>query len=75
MTITSAAPVGGPPRGDSLPEVATRAEVSEFIRVPVATIARWAVDGKGPRYRRAGSKCLYMRDDVLAWLDSLGEAF
>lgn len=60
-----------------LPEVATRKEVSDYTRISMPTLARWAADGKGPRFRRAGGRVLYRRADVLAWLDSLdagGEA-
>lgn len=62
---------------DDLPEVATRAEVAEFTRISVNTLARWAVEGRGPKFRKAGSRAIYRRADVLAWLDSLetgGEA-
>lgn len=54
-----------------LPEIATRDEVAKFIRISVQTLARWAVEGKGPKYKRAGGRCLYRRSDVLAWLDAL----
>lgn len=57
----------------TLPEVATRAEVSAFVRIAVPTLAKWAMEGKGPKYRRAGGRVLYRRADVLAWLDSLAE--
>lgn len=56
---------------DELPEVALRSEVAEFTRISIQTLARWAVEGKGPKYKRAGGRCLYRRADVLAWLDSL----
>lgn len=54
-----------------LPDVASRAEVAAYVRVSPATLARWAMDGKGPRFRKAGSRVLYRKDDVLAWLDRL----
>lgn len=54
-----------------LPEVATRREVSAFTRISVATLARWAVEHKGPPFRKAGGRVIYRRADVLAWLDSL----
>lgn len=56
----------------ALPEVATRAEVSAFARISIPTLARWAAEGKGPKSGKAGSRVLYRRADVLAWLDSLG---
>ncbi|MFZ8758629.1 helix-turn-helix transcriptional regulator [Microbacterium sp. HMH0099] len=54
-----------------LPEVATRDEVACFTRISKPTLARWAVEGKGPTYRKAGGRVLYRREDVLAWLESL----
>ncbi len=57
----------------TLPEVATRAEVASYTRISLPTLARWAMEGKGPRFKKAGGRVLYMRRDVLAWLDSLEE--
>lgn len=54
-----------------LPEVSDRKTLSACIKISVPTLARWAVEGKGPRFRKAGSRCLYLREDVLAWLESL----
>lgn len=54
-----------------LPEVATRAEVAEYTRIAVPTLSRWATENKGPKFRKAGGRVLYRRDDVLKWLDSL----
>jgi excisionase family DNA binding protein len=58
----------------ALPDVATRPEVAAYTRISVPTLARWAMEGKGPKFRRAGGRVLYMRADVLAWLESLEEA-
>lgn len=60
-----------------LPDVATRAEVAAYTRISKPTLARWAMEGKGPKFRKAGGRVLYRRADVLSWLDSLdagGEA-
>lgn len=54
-----------------LKDVATRHEVAEYTRISVQTLARWAMEGKGPRFRKAGGRVLYTRADVLAWLESL----
>ncbi|WP_082734174.1 helix-turn-helix transcriptional regulator [Microbacterium hominis] len=56
---------------EHLPEIATRQEVSAYTRISMPTLARWAGEGKGPRFRRAGGRVLYRRADVIAWLDSL----
>lgn len=34
------------------------------------TLERWRLEGKGPAFVRAGSRCLYREDDLLAWLDA-----
>ena len=60
--------------GLHLPEIATRTEVAAFTRVSIPTLARWASEGKGPRFRKAGGRVLYMRADVLDWLESLQTA-
>ncbi|MFT3797182.1 helix-turn-helix transcriptional regulator [Microbacterium sp.] len=52
-------------------EILTRAEVAELTRISLATLARWAGEGSGPKFRKAGGRVLYRRSDVLAWLDSL----
>lgn len=57
-----------------LPAVANRTEVAEYTRISMPTLARWAAEGKGPKFRKAGGRVLYMREDVIAWLDSLAEA-
>ncbi len=62
------------PTPGHLPEVATRAEVAAFTRISMPTLARWAGEGKGPRFRKAGSRCLYLRADVLAWLEALEDS-
>lgn len=59
---------------DDLPAVATRKEVAAYTRISLPTLSRWAAEGKGPKFRKAGGRVLYMRADVLAWLDSLAEA-
>lgn len=64
--------------GVELPAVATAMEVSAFTRISSQTLARWRREGnKGPKFRKAGRRVLYRREDVLAWLDRLetgGEA-
>lgn len=74
---TQPQPVADRAAFDDLPEIATRKEVSTFTRISMPTLARWAAESKGPRFKRAGGRILYRREDVLAWLDSLetgGEA-
>ncbi|MGN7969325.1 helix-turn-helix transcriptional regulator [Microbacterium sp. 22296] len=54
-----------------LPEVASRDAVSGFTGISKPTLARWAMEGKGPKFRKAGGRVLYLRQDVIAWLNSL----
>lgn len=62
-----------------LPELATRRQVAEFTQTSVSTLARWAMDGKGPKFIRLGGSAgsggavRYRRADVLAWINELGE--
>lgn len=53
-----------------LPELATRAELAEFVDLSVPTLDRWAMQGVGPKVTRLGLRAVrYRKDDVLAWLD------
>jgi hypothetical protein len=45
----------------------TRQDLSARNKVPVATLAQWASQGKGPRYRRFGRHVRYALSDVIAW--------
>lgn len=53
-----------------LPEWSTRPQLADFMQVSVATLARWAVEGKGPRQTKFGSLTRYARADVEAWLEA-----
>lgn len=60
-----------------LPNLATRQQVAEYTQTSVATLARWAMESKGPRFVKIGGPngaVRYKREAVLAWLDSLDEA-
>lgn len=49
----------------------TTDEVSEFIRVPAATLRFWRHLGdRGPRSFRLGRRVLYRRSDVEQWIDA-----
>jgi excisionase family DNA binding protein len=49
----------------------TTDELSEFLRIPRATIYRWRQDQTGPRCVRVGKHLRFRRSDVEAWLDGL----
>lgn len=57
-------------------EFGTRKETADYLRVPLATLARWAYEGKGPTFYRVGRHTRYRRSDVEAWLEKnrAGEA-
>ena len=47
----------------------TTDELSEFLRIPKATIYRWRQERSGPKAVRVGKHLRYRRTDVEAWLD------
>jgi predicted DNA-binding transcriptional regulator AlpA len=56
---------------EELPEWSTRAELSQFTGISIQTLARWKVEGHGPRVTKLGGAVRYRKADVLAWLDGL----
>lgn len=50
--------------------LATRAEVADYLRVPLRTLEQWACKGRGPAYTRVGRHVRYRWEDVEAWLDA-----
>lgn len=60
-------------RVDDLPDYATRPQLSQFVAVSVQTLARWKVEGRGPKVTKIGNAARYKKSDVVAWLDSLSE--
>ena len=48
-------------------------DVSEFLRVPVQTLYSWRVQGYGPPARRVGKHLRYRPDDVVHWVEALGD--
>ena len=64
---------------DSKPTIgglATRSEVAEFLKVKHKTLDRWALEARGPRFRKFGnanarcSPVRYVWEDVFAWVQS-----
>lgn len=45
----------------------TRKQVAERHQIPVATLAQWGPQGKGPKYARFGNHVRYRLSDVIAW--------
>lgn len=52
---------------DVATEWMTRSELAERLRMPVATLAQWATQKKGPRYAKFGRHARYRLSDVIAW--------
>ena len=49
----------------------TETEVSQVLRVSLATLRKWRVDKRGPRYIKIGPLVRYQLEDLRQWLSSL----
>ncbi|MDT0309270.1 helix-turn-helix domain-containing protein [Streptomyces sp. DSM 44917] len=47
-------------------------ELSEYLGVPVQTLANWRWRNEGPKFRRVGRHVRYRPEDVEAWLNAQG---
>lgn len=54
--------------------LASAAEVSEYLGVPVATLHQWRYLGTGPRAAKVGRHLRYRWEDVEKWLDQQSES-
>lgn len=43
-------------------------QLAEELAVSIQTLARWRVEGCGPRFMKAGRRVLYAVSDVHDWL-------
>lgn len=50
------------------------AAVSHYLGVPITTLYRWRVSGKGPRAIKTGKHLRWRPDDVEAWLEEQADA-
>lgn len=48
-------------------------DVAGYLRVPVQTLYTWRTTGYGPKARRVGKYLRYRPDEVMEWLDRLGD--
>lgn len=55
---------------DNASEFLTTACLARLLHVEAQTLRKYRMSGRGPRYTKVGSKILYRRVDVDAWLDS-----
>jgi predicted DNA-binding transcriptional regulator AlpA len=52
------------------PRYLNREQAAAFLHVQPKTLANWASQGKGPRFRKPGGRVvLYTQDDLEAWVD------
>lgn len=58
---------------DIRPTYLSREQAAAFLRVQPKTLANWASQGKGPKFRKpSGKLVLYAIEDLQAWVN--GEA-
>ena len=44
-------------------------EAAQHLRVSRQTLAKWRLQGFGPKFIRCGRKILYRAEDIALWLD------
>ncbi len=44
-------------------------QAAHEINVSPRTLERWRYEGKGPRFYKFGSRCLYSPDDLKIWVN------
>lgn len=56
-----------------LPECVSSVRAAELLGICPQTIRKWRLEGRGPRFIRAGrspkSRALYLLSDIFTWLD------
>lgn len=45
-------------------------EASEYLKCNPRTLAEWRMNGRGPRYVRAGRRAFYRQTDLDEWLEA-----
>jgi excisionase family DNA binding protein len=58
-------------RNIAMAALLTETEVSQVLRVSLATLRKWRVDKRGPRYIKIGPLVRYQLEDLREWLSSL----
>ena len=52
-------------------QLMTRAEAAAYLNLKIQTLAKWAVDGDGPRFIKRGHGFVrYRRAELDAWLEA-----
>jgi predicted DNA-binding transcriptional regulator AlpA len=71
---TTPRPTSAPVSTHTDDELLTLQEVSDLVRVPVATLRYWRHLGSGPSSFRIGRSVRYWRTEVFLWLDGQSAA-
>lgn len=50
-------------------DVVTRSTAAALLTLSPRTLADWALDGKGPRFSKLGSRTVYQIGKLVDWLD------
>ena len=71
MDSTNISPAGqGHPLAAGLPPTMNALQAAQFLQLSPHTLSTMRCRGYGPPYRKAGSRVVYLRDEVIAWLDA-----
>ena len=46
-----------------------RENAALYLGLKPKTLAMWAMDGKGPRVKKVGSRCFYFKDELDAFVE------
>ena len=53
---------------DSAPEIQTTPEAADYLRLKAQTLEKWRLTGRGPKFAKMGTRVVYRRSDLDAWL-------
>jgi Helix-turn-helix domain len=56
-------------------DVMTSRDLATYLNIKTSTLAGWRVNGRGPRFSKAGASVRYRRGDVEEWLGSQSRRF
>lgn len=54
-----------------MPNLLTEDKVADHLNVSLASVRRWRLEHRGPRYIKVGSLVRYRPEDVESWLAAL----
>lgn len=53
----------------TIPEMLTDKQVGDIVHMKPSSLAQMRYKGTGPKFVKLGSRVLYRREDVVAWID------